>query len=152
MWYLIVSIPDLCTLTYFEFFLRNKIKRSDWLLADTCPQAKQPIIALYFESEAVLKFYNLEVRKGTRYCTAKQGPNTLTPTNNESNNKQYNYNNKTIAVERTASGATGGLNAFYWRQSLSLILLIPCVVKIHKLLSSHGGFRTYAMHHHRLTL
>ena len=33
-----------------EFILRLKIKRNDWL----------PIIALYFESEAVLKFYNLE--------------------------------------------------------------------------------------------
>ena len=44
-----------------------KIKRNDWLLADTCPQAannrvlltrvrKQPIIAFYFESENELKF------------------------------------------------------------------------------------------------
>ena len=32
-----------------------KIKRNDWLLAD-----KQPIIALYSESENELKFYNLE--------------------------------------------------------------------------------------------
>ena len=41
-----------------EYSLRLKIKRNDWLLADTCP--KQPIIALYFESETVHKFYNLE--------------------------------------------------------------------------------------------
>ena len=35
-----------------EFILRLKVKRNDWLLADTCPQAaKQPIIALYFEFE-----------------------------------------------------------------------------------------------------
>ena len=54
------------------FILRLKIKRNDWLLADTCPQAanhcalcvrKQPIIALYYESETVLKFYNLEASK-----------------------------------------------------------------------------------------
>ena len=44
----------------FEFILRLKIKRNDWLFADTCP--KQPTIALYFESELVLKFYNLRVR------------------------------------------------------------------------------------------
>ena len=39
VWYLIVSIPDLCNLTYFEYSLRLKIKRNDWLLADVCPQA-----------------------------------------------------------------------------------------------------------------
>ena len=38
-----------------EFILRLKIKRYDWLLAN-----KQPIIALYFEFENELKFYNLE--------------------------------------------------------------------------------------------
>ena len=43
-----------------EYSLRLKIKRNDWLLADTCPQ--QPIIELYFESENELKFYNLEAR------------------------------------------------------------------------------------------
>ena len=34
---------------------------NDWLLADTLVR-KQPIIALYFESENVLKFYNFEAR------------------------------------------------------------------------------------------
>ena len=43
-----------------EFILRLKIKHNVWLLADTCPQP--PIIAVYFESETVLKFYNLETR------------------------------------------------------------------------------------------
>ena len=38
-----------------EFILRLKIKRYDWLLAN-----KQPIIALYFEFENELNFYNLE--------------------------------------------------------------------------------------------
>ena len=45
-----------------ECSLKLKIKRNDWLLADTCPQArvrKQSIIALYFEFENELKFYNL---------------------------------------------------------------------------------------------
>ena len=67
MWYLIVSIPDLCTLTYFihfillkywvkkgfevskhgheviklEYNLKLKIKCNDWLLAYRCPQAAQ---------------------------------------------------------------------------------------------------------------
>ena len=39
-----------------ELILRLKIKRNDWLVR------KQPIIALYFESDTVLKFYNLEAR------------------------------------------------------------------------------------------
>ena len=41
-----------------EFSLRLKIKRNDWLLRARV--RKQPIIALYFELETVLKFYNLE--------------------------------------------------------------------------------------------
>ena len=48
-----------------EFIFRLKIKLNDWLLADMCPQShvrNQPIIALYFESENKLKFYNLEAR------------------------------------------------------------------------------------------
>ena len=37
VWCLIVSIPDLCRLSYFEYSL--KIKRNEWLLVDKCPQA-----------------------------------------------------------------------------------------------------------------
>ena len=44
-----------------EYSLRITIKRNDWLLADTCVH-KQPIIAVYFESENELKFYNLVAR------------------------------------------------------------------------------------------
>ena len=44
----------------FEFILRLKIKRNDWLLADTCPQAANH--CALFESETILKFYNLEAR------------------------------------------------------------------------------------------
>ena len=39
-----------------EVIKHSKIKRNDWLLA----VRKQPMIALYFELETVLKFYNLE--------------------------------------------------------------------------------------------
>ena len=52
---------------------------------------KQPIIALYFESENELKFYNLEAssfHSSTKFCTTKQGPSTQPPQNNRSNNKQ----------------------------------------------------------------
>ena len=42
-----------------EYSLKLKIRRNDWLLADTCV-CKQPIIVLYFEFENELKFYNLE--------------------------------------------------------------------------------------------
>ena len=41
-----------------EYSLKLKIKRNDWLLVDMCP----PIIALYFEFENKLKFYNLKTR------------------------------------------------------------------------------------------
>ena len=41
-----------------EFILRLKIKRNDCCLRTRV--CKQPLIALYFESETVLKFYNLE--------------------------------------------------------------------------------------------
>ena len=37
-WYLIVSIPSLEVIK-LEYILRLKIKRSDWLLANTCPQS-----------------------------------------------------------------------------------------------------------------
>ena len=48
-----------------EYSLKLKLKRNDWLLADSmigCLRTrvrKQPIIALYFEFEDELKFYNL---------------------------------------------------------------------------------------------
>ena len=41
-----------------EFILKLKIKRNDWLLVDTCPQATNRYA--FFEFETVLKFYNLE--------------------------------------------------------------------------------------------
>ena len=47
---------DLAEVIRFEYSLKLKIKRSDWLLADWCPQAAI-IIALYFEFENELKFY-----------------------------------------------------------------------------------------------
>ena len=40
-----------------EFILRLKIKRNDWLFADTCPQAANH--QALFESELVLKFYTI---------------------------------------------------------------------------------------------
>ena len=47
-----------------EYSLRLKIKRNDWLLADTdtCPQAANHCALFQFESENELKFYNLEAR------------------------------------------------------------------------------------------
>ena len=47
-----------------ENSLELKIKGNHWLLA-----GKQPIIALYFEFENELKFYNLEARQGNKRCT-----------------------------------------------------------------------------------
>ena len=54
---------------------QTQIKRNDWLLADMCVH-KQPIIALYFEFENVLKFYNLEPWR-TDYAGSIAHPATL---------------------------------------------------------------------------
>ena len=54
------SVQDQCSVIpgfeviKLEFIIKHKIMRNDWLLGDTCP--RQPIIALYFEFETVLKF------------------------------------------------------------------------------------------------
>ena len=60
-----------------ESILRLKIMRNDWLLADMCPQAANH--CALFESETVLKFYNLDAfltivlpkYVNVDYCTAK---------------------------------------------------------------------------------
>ena len=57
--YLIGSIPDLCRLSYFEYSLKLTIKRMSSCLRTRV--RKQPLIALYFEFENELKFYNLGV-------------------------------------------------------------------------------------------
>ena len=41
-----------------EYRLKLKIKRNDWLLADTCPKTANH--CAFFEFENELKFYNLE--------------------------------------------------------------------------------------------
>ena len=48
-----------------EFIVRLKIKRNDWLIADMCPQAANH--CALFESETVLKFYNLEACSSGNY-------------------------------------------------------------------------------------
>ena len=47
-----------------ELILKLKIKRNDWL---------QPIIALYYEPETVLTFYNLEARSDKNEYLFKYG-------------------------------------------------------------------------------
>ena len=54
---MIVTFPGLDVIK-LEYSLRLKIKHNDGCLR----VRKQPIIALYFESENELKFYNLEAR------------------------------------------------------------------------------------------
>ena len=53
-------LHSLLVVIKLEFNLKLKIKRKDWLLADTCQQAANH--CALFESETVLKFYNLEAR------------------------------------------------------------------------------------------
>ena len=48
-----------------EYILRLKIKHNDWLLADTCPQSANH--SPFFESENVLKLYNLEARNSSPF-------------------------------------------------------------------------------------
>ena len=52
-----LSTPAGLEVIKLEFILKLKIKRNDWLFADTCPQAANH--CTFFESETVLKFYNL---------------------------------------------------------------------------------------------
>ena len=71
-----------------QFILKLKIKCNDWLLADTCVRKqlisalnfKQLIIALYFEFETVLKFYNLKASYMAYYyfmCALRMWLNTF---------------------------------------------------------------------------
>ena len=58
-------------------------------------------------------------------------------------------NNRTTALEQTAAKSTEGLNAFYGYQILALG---PAVVEAQKMVSSHGGFLTIVLYHHRETI
>ena len=49
-----------------EYSLKLKIKRNDWLLADTCPQTANH--CAFFEFENELKFYNLESWLASPLC------------------------------------------------------------------------------------
>ena len=73
------------------------------------------------------------------------------PTVNGSNNQQRINNNRTTALERTAAQTTGGggLNAFYWFQ---IFALDSAFVEAQKMISSHAGFLSIAMCHHRETI
>ena len=55
--------PDLEVIK-LEYSIKLKIKRNDWLLVDTCPQATNHCALFLFENE--LKFYNLKyvLKKG----------------------------------------------------------------------------------------
>ena len=74
---------------------------------------------------------------------------TIRDSHNGSNNKQKVNNNRTTTLERTAAQATGGLNAFYWRQ---IFVLDSAVVEVQEMFSSHGGHLTNTMYHHGETL
>ena len=82
-----------------------------------------------------------------KQCTTKH--TTITESHNGSNNQQRNNNNRATALERTAANAPGGLNAFYWYQ---IFTLDSTVVQAQKNLSSHGGYLTIALYHHRETI
>ena len=53
-----------------QFILRLKIKHNDWLVADTCPPAANH--CAFFESETVIKFYNLGACRRIHKNTRKQ--------------------------------------------------------------------------------
>ena len=73
-----------------------------------------------------------------------------TYSNAQQNIDQDQLQNPTIGVAALATrGGGGGLNAFYRHQ---IFALDSAVVEAQKMLSSHGGFRTIAMHHHRETI
>ena len=69
-------------------------------------------------------------------------------TNNES--KQQNHPLRTDSSQSTGGWGGGGFfNPFYWYQ---IFALDSTVVEAQKMLSSHGGFITIAMYHHRETI
>ena len=59
-WLVTIDVSTDLEVIKLEYNLKLKIKRNDWLLADTCPQAANPCALFEFETE--LKFYNLEAR------------------------------------------------------------------------------------------
>ena len=58
------------------------------------------------------------------------------------NQQQQNHRLRTGSLKATG----GGVNAYYWYQILAQDSV---VVKTFNFFSSHGGFLTYAMYHHR---
>ena len=62
--------------------------------------------------------------------------------------QRINYN-RTTAFERTAAKAYGGIKEFYWYQ---IFALDSAVVEAQEMFSSHGGFLTIVMYHHRETI
>ena len=64
-----------------EYSLKLKIKRNDWLLADTGPQAesvrKQPIIALYFELKSLMKCCSVKSHLNGVLSTGRPWPNSI---------------------------------------------------------------------------
>ena len=86
------------------------MKRNDWLLADTCPQAanhwalvrvhKEAIIALYFESEAVRK-----VRKSAKIRNRyNQAPHLTQDTNRKVTTSQLDITNESQEVSPFPAG------------------------------------------------
>ena len=59
-----------------------------------------------------------------------------------------NNNESTTTEHRLRTDKNLSLNAFYWYQ---IFALYSAVVETQNMLSSHGGFLTVAMNHHRET-
>ena len=74
---------------------------------------------------------------------------TIVESDNGSTNQQRTNNNRTTALERAAPKQLWVLNVFYWYQ---IFALDSVVVEALKMLSSHGGYLTIAMYHHRETI
>ena len=60
--------------------------------------------------------------------------------------KQKQQQNHHLRKDNSLSYPSGGLNAFCWRQ---IFAIDSVVVNAQKLFSSHGGYLTNTMHHHR---
>ena len=69
----------------------------------------------------------------------------ITESHNGSINQQQTNTNRTL--ERTSAKAAGGLNAFYWYQTFTLDYAL-----LKRMLSSHGGYLSNSMYHHRETI
>ena len=137
--------------------------RSQWpkMAHDTSPSQDAPHTKFVISTSDYIEDM---AQTGKHYWQTERIEQIFSP-QNRSETSRWLINNIIITtLDQTSTEATGGqkyillakslpyillncLNAFYWYQNLTLVLLLNT-----KMFSSHGGFLTNAMYHHRETV